>query len=1593
MKKIVSVLLIAALIAAVFVPVGAAETAYRGGMSLTPVSYDSTGVMPDSAYVLTGAGAEPQIMINDTITTTVTPNEDGSFLVTPDAPLTYNKLYTFRLEGEEPAVWTFQTAEKFRVESTLPGGMADSVPVNTGIEIAFSHDDFDLEQVKNGFEIKPNVAGSWEKHDKTAVFVPDAPLERAAEYTVKLSKDIVRQNGETLGEVCRFTFTTEGEEEERNSGVYLSAYSNYVETPTDTAPVLAVYAHREDGKDIDIAVKVYAVAAEDAEAHFAEDINMAQLAERRGAELMSFSQKADEDKETYRVTYIDLPRALENGFYLAELSVEDKTERVLIQSTDIGAYITRDNDGYLIWTNNVSSGGPCAGARFSSDGLGEAVSDASGLAWLDAADTYDEEVRLIKAETDGESAVFLVYNYDFYNRENKYFSALEFDRDLYMPDDTLYFWGAVKAIAGEEPKSLIAEVYNNSYYSGGNTPLVTVSADCEDGVFSGSLPLPNLNSGGYVLRIKNGEDVIRSKYFNVDQYQKPDYTLELTADKKAVFIGDSINYSVKTQFFDGTAVSGLDVNFKTENAFFADESETLVTDALGEASIGVAPTLTKDNKSGYHKASYRASAYAKRPELGDISDSTVTEILLNDIGIGVKSEFKDGTSVISLHSDLLTVDKVNGGEGERINGDDYISGPDAGRAIRCELKYNYYEERQTGTGYDYINKKSYPTYAYDEKAVTAASFDLTTDGEGNAEYSFTSDRNEGMGGYYTLDISCADNRGEAYVDNDNYIRTTEHRVSPYSYGYRPDGYDISCDKENYDIGESVNVSVTKGGEPAPDGRFLFLKDCNGIKDAAVATSGAYATVFDGLPGICVNCVVFDPESGYTDIGFAEAEYDTEKSRLSFEISTDKEEYAPGESCEITVKVFGPDGTPAAANVNISVVDEALFELSDYVPNTLEQLYGRFYSTLNEVYSSHQMLKYESPMAAEAAFATGGGGSNDSASSRDAARVRSEFKDTASFISLKTDENGIASASFTLPDNITSWRATVSAVTDDMAAGNDSRAIKVTMPAFISYTMSKTYMAGDSPMIGVSLYGSALGGDEDVVFTAYDGVQYATAQGKPFERMYIPLSMDGTLGLRALIISAEVNGAAVDSVQTAFEVVDTYNMTEQATEYSSPYEPIISQSDRSVKVIFSDESRASLLNDIYYMRYLCGDRLDQRVSMTKALELLNKYYEYECEIPDTDWSAYQSEDGGIKLLPYGESEPELTAMLTPYIEEHIDRDRLCEYLASIEGSAKVLYSRAVLREPVLDEIEAMSAADNLSAVEYLYLALAYCELGELDKAADIFESRVEAAGLIEDYGTMMRIRGGETADTILESTAVGALVALRLGMDSAAKLYGYTAANSTDDILINIERLAYISETADTLPAESGSVSYQLYGQTFETELRGGGCHTVTVPAAFLPEFKVLSASESIRMLSVSRVKMNVDETLSPDVSVERVYSNSASGEITNAFSENDIVKITFNVEFSEAAPDGGYVITDYLPSGLTPILNGRRDTGSFMFYYGGGQQVRLYAYPDKNNKDTCSYYARVTSPGNFTADSAVIQNTHSTNIIAATGKDNVVISN
>ncbi len=161
----------------------------------------------------------------------------------------------------------------------------------------------------------------------------------------------------------------------------------------------------------------------------------------------------------------------------------------------------------------------------------------------------------------------------------------------------------------------------------------------------------------------------------------------------------------------------------------------------------------------------------------------------------------------------------------------------------------------------------------------------------------------------------------------------------------PDGHDVEglvvlADKPSAKVGDTVQVTIL-----APRARDLVYLDVvrsgRPVVTATIPISQGQGTydlqVSPDMEGLCELRVYYLGSSGVL-VRNTRLLYVPVSNRLQVALSTDKEEYRPGETARLQVTVTDPTGQGVPAAVGISVVDEAVFAITEFKAGLERQFY-------------------------------------------------------------------------------------------------------------------------------------------------------------------------------------------------------------------------------------------------------------------------------------------------------------------------------------------------------------------------------------------------------------------------------------------------------------------------------------------------------------------------------------------------------------------------------------------------------------------------------------------------------------------------------
>jgi hypothetical protein len=420
-----------------------------------------------------------------------------------------------------------------------------------------------------------------------------------------------------------------------------------------------------------------------------------------------------------------------------------------------------------------------------------------------------------------------------------------------------------------------------------------------------------------------------------------------------------------------------------------------------------------------------------------------------------------------------------------------------------------------------------------------------------------------------------------------------------------------------------------------------------------------------------------------------------------------------------------------------------------------------------------------------------------------------------------------------------------------------------------------------------------------------------------------------------------------------------------------------------------------------LSWVDGSRVEQKLTKQGAQKLLSQYFpENSLREGGKDDSLlqYQKPDGGISILPYGESEPYLTALVAAYEADQFDKTALARYLYRIlEGDKQkeedknlALWGLAALKEPVLLEINKQLQEKNLEPAVKIRLAMALLELGNGAYAKEVFQELITKYG--EDLGSTMRIKAGRDQDEIIEATTQMALLAASFDRPEKHKLYQYILENPGKDVLNTLEQLQIMKYNLRYMNPKPVSFTYELRGRKETIILKDQQTFKLTLLPEDLNTIKFSNIEGKVGVMSLYTKPYSADE-IKPQEGLAIARSYNVNKRATNTMGRTDLVQVVISFDIGDKAPAGSYEIVDILPAGLRyverPYVYGEKFTNYWSYPTEvKGQKLTFHV---GKGREKIVYYARVISPGEFTAQAPLLAHSKSNKISILGNEGRVII--
>ena len=764
-----------------------------------------------------------------------------------------------------------------------------------------------------------------------------------------------------------------------------------------------------------------------------------------------------------------------------------------VQVTDLGITVRSALNKTVVLVSKLSTGEPVEGASVylydAETGKDEAVSpeagaknpfasgvtDKAGLAILPYGSkslgffSNAKNYVAVFVEKDGDRAVFYPHTHSpwrfdvsaaYYPQEVAVIHQRTFlfsDRGLYKPGETVSFRGIdrTQTFSTFTPYAGQYLITLSGYSSEGDeVEIATQEGACSDsGSFWGSFDLPeDLAPGSYSLTYRRSDDDSNSQAqacpITVAYFEKLKFQAAVAMPQQPVIMGDTIKAAVSASYLSGGGLSKAvySGNWMRQGTSFSPQHPALKGYRFGVDGYGIDQVASFSgtlSNTGTAELSCQAAAsegiiglpyrYSAEVSITDMSNQQISArntVMVHPAALYIGLARPENLTGFAQKGQKLTFPFILASPDGNPLGDTKPAANDfTVELIREDWKL-VQERGSGGSVYSSYEKENITEHTTTVKSAAKGSVQVTPKNTGS----------------YILSMSGTDTAGRTFK-TDYRFYVTGSGASFWDRDYE-DAVRLTPDQSLYNPGDTAHILMQS---PLPAGRYLITVEREGIFTEEIRELDGNTQVLE-IP-IASNYipVVYVAVSSYSvrtkEPQHKHGELDLDKPKgifgmtpvfvnarvkaFSVSLAADKSVYKPGEEATVTLTATRGGKPLANAELTLLAVDRGVLDLIDYhVPDPLNFFYNPDNFQLG-VIGGDSRAWLMNPVVQEAKTLFGGdsgGGKGDDETER------SDFNPTAVFIPiLKTDANGKVTATFKLPDTLTSYRLTAVGAHTDLFA--------------------------------------------------------------------------------------------------------------------------------------------------------------------------------------------------------------------------------------------------------------------------------------------------------------------------------------------------------------------------------------------------------------------------------------------------------------------------------------------------------------------------------------------------------------------------------
>jgi len=733
------------------------------------------------------------------------------------------------------------------------------------------------------------------------------------------------------------------------------------------------------------------------------------------------------------------------GLYFINITHGDSHACAWLMVTDSALIVKRGGRNVIAWAVNINSGQPLPNesveAYYAGKRIASGITNNNGIVHfrIPALQHQSDHIEYVSIRGKDESAV---ESYLYSSDGDKSYAVHSYtDRPLYRPGQTIYYKSIIRKII----------IRGWKYMPPVNTPVKIEVRDPSGirimdamkrtnsyGSINGKLALsPEAPTGVYSMICTIGGE-IHSHDIVIASYKKPEFKASVSFEKDRYTQGSTLVANVSSQYYFGSPLSGAKLQWNVFRSIHWQDSDM---ESWSEGGYGNAWT---PRYQGFGDGDIVASGTTKLDQNGRCTLHIPTSIEKPPVNTtDITAYWGDHYSQDYDYSISVTVIAASGKQATanastlvtagdfriRLQPNGYLFTPGKPNKVRLyATDYSGAPIRNQPVELDYGYTRTIHYSDYGDQATLYAqvgSLHAVTDKNGHAIFDITFPRS----GQTAILAYTQDSHHRFISDNLEIYCVTDQGAD-----YISDVSDLSIfsDRTQYLPGQNARILISS----KYTGQTVLLTIEGNTIHMVRTVKMTRRQMVVRIP--------IKPEYGpniYLDACFvrhrnfssseAPLKVSIQRKRLSVRITPENPASAvnkssgkppaffqPGRMIAYRVVVRDSKGKPVRSDFSLGVVDESIYALQEDDPNSvISAFYPQRYNNVQTDYSfSVQYL-------------------GDADKSEPKITARKRFPDTAFWApDVQTNQNGVATVAFALPDSITQWRATVVAQTRSTLVG-------------------------------------------------------------------------------------------------------------------------------------------------------------------------------------------------------------------------------------------------------------------------------------------------------------------------------------------------------------------------------------------------------------------------------------------------------------------------------------------------------------------------------------------------------------------------------